>query len=400
MMELEQNAGEPEEIVHPLPADGGAPPLEPAVPSGAGNPGSGKRRPWFWICLLLYFLLLLGIGAFVLFSLSRFLTRYEAGTPSAAVNRYFELLKAGDFDTIYAESGFEPTPFTGKAEYIAYLRDMYREPENLHTAEKSLDSDTQKQYIVYRGDERIGVLHLTSNPADSPTAWTVRTELVYLEPYTYTVSPQLSLRINGVDIASSGLAGEEVQAEYFTGIENYAEVPSLRRYRVEGLLVPPEAKASTNSGASIPLQSDPDKANAYTVCGEVLPEEKTEMLALAEKAAKAYAEYLCKDASKQDALAPIYKGSALYKAISGYSNYWFGTHSAHRFENVQLYGLTGYSPDDFTVEIRFDYVIEYYKTRRYPTHYRMTFLRIDGRWQLIHLLADDNTQESRTDEAG
>ena len=29
------------------------------------------------------------------------------------------------FDTIYAESGFEPTVFTGKADYIAYLREQF-----------------------------------------------------------------------------------------------------------------------------------------------------------------------------------------------------------------------------------------------------------------------------------
>ena len=405
MTELEQNPGKSGNFVIAVPIDDETSPLAPDVSSPAAKTrlkGSGKRRPrpWFWIGLLFYFLLLLGIGTFVLFSLSRFLTRYEAGTPSAAVNRYLELLRTGDFDTIYAESGFKPTAFTGKSEYIAYLRELYREPENLHTVEKIIDSDTQKQYIVYRGDERIGVLHLTPNPADGRTAWTVRTELAYLEPYTYTVSPKLDLWINGVDIASSGLTGEEVQTEYYTGIEEYTAAPSLQRYRVEGLLLPPKAEAFTSVGVPVPLCPDPNTTNAFTVCGEVLPEEKTEMLALAEKVAKTYSEYLSKDASKQDALAHIYKDSSFYKAVAGYSNYWFGTHSSHSFENFQLYGLTSYSPDDFTVEASFDYVVKYYKTRRYPTHYTMTFLRIDGRWQLIHLMADDKTLEGGVDPAG
>lgn len=169
MTELEQNPGKSGNFVIAVPIDDETSPLAPDVSSPAAKTrlkGSGKRRPrpWFWIGLLFYFLLLLGIGTFVLFSLSRFLTRYEAGTPSAAVNRYLELLRTGDFDTIYAESGFKPTAFTGKSEYIAYLRELYREPENLHTVEKIIDSDTRKQYIVYRGDERIGVLHLTPNP--------------------------------------------------------------------------------------------------------------------------------------------------------------------------------------------------------------------------------------------
>ena len=52
------------------------------------------------------------------------------------------------------------------------------------------------------------------------------------------------------------------------------------------------------------------------------------------------------------------------------------------------------------MEASFDYVVKYYKTRRYPTHYTMTFLRIDGRWQLIHLMADDKTLEGGVDPAG
>lgn len=123
------------------------------------------------------------------------------------------------------------------------------------------------------------------------------------------------------------------------------------------------------------------------------------MLALAEKTAKAYSEFLSKDAAKRDILAHIYKGSHFYDAVAGFDNYWYGTHSSHSFENFRLYNLRSYSPDDFTVEASFDYVVQYYRTRKYPTHYTMTFLRIDGRWQLTNLQADDNTQGGTTDQA-
>ena len=387
------------DILESSPPDAETDPASPSFPedTAAKRPEKRRFRHWFSVVLLLYFLLLLGIGAFALSSLSRFLTRYEAKAPAPAVDRYLALLQAGDFDTIYAESGFEPTVFTGKTEYISYLRELYREPEGLHTVEKASDTDGAKQYIVYRGDERVSTLYLTPAPDGGDAAWLAHTELHYLDPYTYTVSPRLHLMINGVDVASSGLSGEEVRTAYYAGIKDDSIAPSLLRYRVEGLLVPPAAEAFTDRGIAVPLLADPDEANTFTVRGGIHPGEEPDMLELAEKVAKTYSEFLSKDAAKRDALAHIYKGSYFYDAVSGFNNYWFGTHSSHGFENFKLYNLASYSPDDFTVEASFDYVVQYYKTRKYPTHYTMTFLRIDGRWQLTELLADDQTQDGTSD---
>lgn len=79
--------------------------------------------------------------------------------------------------------------------------------------------------------------------------------------------------------------------------------PSLLRYRVEGLLVPPDAQAFTDRGVAVPLLPDPDEARAFTARGGISPGEEPEMLALAEKTAKAYSEFLSKDAAKRDILA-------------------------------------------------------------------------------------------------
>ena len=108
---------------------------------------------------------------------------------------------------------------------------------------------------------------------------------------------------------------------------------------------------------------------------------------------------MSKDAAKRDVLAHIYKGSTFYAAVTGFNNYWFGPHSSHSFEDLKVYNLTSLSPDEFTVEVSFQYVVQYYKTRKYPTHYTMTFLRIDDRWQLITLQADDKIQTDLSEPA-
>ena len=381
----------------PIPVSAPAYPLYEEA--GAAKPVKRWFRHWFPVILGVYFLLILGAGAVALSSLSLFLTRYEAGAPAPAVDRYLGLLKSGDFDTIYAESGFEPTAFTGKAEYIAYLKNLYADPDDLHTLEKASDSVDSKQYIVYRGDDRITTLALNRAPEGSGAAWIVRTDLQYLEPYVYTVSPKFRLRINGTDVSSSGLSGEEVREEFFSGLKDAGDAPSLLRYRVEGLLVPPEAEVLTEQGTSVPLLADSNKPNTFVAKGAILPDEESEMLICAEKVAKTYSEFLSKDAAKRDVLAHIYKGSTFYAAVTGFNNYWFGTHSSHSFEDLKVYNLTSLSPDDFTVEVSFHYVVQYYKTRKYPTHYTMTFLRIDDRWQLVTLQADDKVQTDSSEPA-
>ena len=164
----------------PIPVSAPAYPLYEET--GAAKPVKRRFRHWFPVILGVYFLFILGAGAVALSSLSRFLTRYEAGAPAPAVDRYLGLLKSGDFDTIYAESGFEPTAFTGKAEYIAYLKNLYADPDDLHTLEKASDSADSKQFIVYRGDDRVTTLSLNRAPEGSDAAWIVRTDLQYLDP--------------------------------------------------------------------------------------------------------------------------------------------------------------------------------------------------------------------------
>ena len=288
----------------PIPVSAPAYPLYEKT--GAAKPVKRRFRHWFPVILGVYFLLILGAGAVALSSLSRFLTRYEAGAPAPAVDRYLGLLKSGDFDTIYAESGFEPTTFTGKAEYIAYLKNLYADPDDLHTLEKASDSADSKQFIVYRGDDRVTTLSLNRAPEGSDAAWIVRTDLQYLDPYVYTVSPKLRLRINGTDVTSSGLSGEEVREEFFSGLKDAGDAPSLLRYRVEGLLVPPEAEVLSEQGTSVPLLADSDKPNTFVAKGAILPDEESEMLKCAEKVAKTYSEFLSKDAAKRDVLAHIY----------------------------------------------------------------------------------------------
>ena len=328
------------------------------------------------------------------------MTRYEAAAPAPAVDRYLTLLRTGDFDTIYAESGFEPTVFTGKADYIAYLRELYREPENLHTVEKASDAGKQKQYIVYRGDERVSLLYLDPAPEGCDAAWRAHRAALPGAAYTYTVSPPSCICRSAVWISpSSGLTGEEVRTEYYAGIDDHAVAPSLLRYRVEGLLVPPDAQAFTDRGVAVPSAARSGRSPRLYGTRRDLAGEEPEMLALAEKDRESLFRifeqgrgqtgytrpYLQRlpismtplRASTTTGTAPI---PPIASKISGCTISELFSRRFHGRGQLRLCGTVLQDPE-------------------IPTHYTMTFLRIDGRWQLTDLQADDNTQGGTTDQA-
>ena len=77
------------------------------------------RRGGFWKGLGLFFVGMLVLTAVLCALLWQALKKYEAGTPAAAMRRYLVQVQQQEYDQLYEASGFTPTEFTGKEEYIA-----------------------------------------------------------------------------------------------------------------------------------------------------------------------------------------------------------------------------------------------------------------------------------------
>ena len=91
------------------------------------------RRGGFWKGLGLFFVGMLVLTAVLCALLWQALKKYEAGTPAAAMRRYLVQVQQQEYDQLYEASGFTPTEFTGKEEYIAYLKRLY-DGQNLRAA--------------------------------------------------------------------------------------------------------------------------------------------------------------------------------------------------------------------------------------------------------------------------
>ena len=91
------------------------------------------RRGGFWKGLGLFFVGMLVLTAVLCALLWQALKKYEAGTPAAAMRRYLVQVQQQEYDQLYEASGFTPTEFTGKEEYIAYLKHLY-DGQNLSQA--------------------------------------------------------------------------------------------------------------------------------------------------------------------------------------------------------------------------------------------------------------------------
>ena len=349
-----------------------------------------KFRHWFAIGLSVYFVLLLAAGGIAVFFLWKHLEAYEAQSPATAVSRYVDWIQRGEWEAIYAQSDFEPDRLNTKEQYMAYLACLYNgERESIRTAERVSDQPDTKQYNLYMGDRKVTTLTLYPEG----TTWRVETALTYQEPVVLTASPEIQLTVNGVAMTDLGIEPVEVGETYFDGPRDAALFPHMRRYTVEGLLNPPEITAATADGQeAVPVEEEDGTLFYYP--GN--PDEQQEMLELTEKAAKAYTQYFSKDAPKADILNRIYKDTPLYDAVKQSSNYWYGPHSSFSYQSFHIYNLQQYTPDDFTVEVAMEYAVRFYTTRVYPLHYRMRFLRIDGEFRLVSMVADDKVPENMT----
>ena len=108
------------------------------------------RRGGFWKGLALFFVGMLVLTAVLCALLWQALKRYEAGTPAAAMRRYLTQVQQQEYDQLYEASGFTPTEFTGKEEYIAYLKSLY-DGQDLSQAtfnQRTGGADGQRLYAV------------------------------------------------------------------------------------------------------------------------------------------------------------------------------------------------------------------------------------------------------------
>lgn len=358
------------------------------------DPLPPRRKPRFFRGLCLYFVIVLAVILVGLWFFYSYLAKREAATPNAALQRYMDWVIAGDYESIYQTSGFEESLINNKESYLRYLETLYKDASDL-TVRQQVTTDTEvTRYSLYSGSKRLSTLLLARSAEGDGTAWYVTTDLAQQPTYTVTAAEDVRLTINGVDVSLLSLPSAEVQSEVFPTAEGATvTTPTVRRYTLDNLLTPPTVAALTLGGEDCTVVTEGE--SIYVFSPETA-DDRTTHEQLAVEAAKTYAKFVAKDASRTQLLKIIHKDSQLYQTIRNFSNVWFNKHESYEFRNVEFAKYTRYTADDFSCVVSFQpiYMRNGKPIQSTPVCYRMTFLRVEGEWTLYAL-----TQTTR-EEAG
>ncbi len=328
---------------------------EPELPTA-------RPRRGFTIFFGIFTVLLLAAVAVALWYFQNLLVGYESSVNEPPLQAYMELIEKGDYETLYASSGFQPTELNTKEDYIAYLKALYNGAGKLSVVGQVTTDDTVQRYNLYsNGKDKLSTLLVTSETAgDGTTTWYVTTELIYQPTYTVTASEDIDLYINGnnVDLLPSDVVSvTEVQSTVFD-FETDVTLPVIRTYTLEGLLLEPDIQANGLSGNEC-IRIEKDRHLLLMLADDGYERSLHEELA----AETVTAHYTTETVSLQEL------------TVSDYSRY---------------------SESDFTCTVKFMPVT--LAEDGTPTVgetavvYDMTFLQADGEWTLCALAVDGVAQ--------
>ena len=209
--------------------------------------GRGFRIALLIITVLLFIAVTVGLWFF-----KNALTDFEATSDAPPLEAYMELIKQGDYETLFASSGFRETELNSKDDYITYLSTLYADVGELSvTKQLTTDSKITRYNLYSDGKDKIATLLVTSEVGkDGKTTWYITTELSYQPTYTVTASADVDLYINGQSAAllsEETVTVTEMQSSIF-GFATDVTLPVIRTYTINGLLLPPEIEATGLSG--------------------------------------------------------------------------------------------------------------------------------------------------------
>ncbi len=224
------------------------------------------------------------------------------------------------------------------------------------------------------------------------------------DAYKITVvcpSADTALTLNGVDAGADIKAQENGMPVYpFTeGLEKYinGRIP-LGYFTLEGVYGKPEIVCKSSDGTALPYTLTED-AEGLTYC--FYPSESEALKAEHEKLAVSYTEDYIKYASGgyqivnrtfAVAASHLLAGSPAYEKLES-TKFSFGQNKPYtvKKQEITTYGYTQWGENcfsclvDFTVDITTSYDVEQKDQRDEVKGMRLTYAKIDGKWQIVGL---------------
>ena len=312
-----------------------------------------------------------------------FLASYEKSNPSYYTDNLISVLEKGDYKKAAEMLSFEESEFFNFNHRTEFIQHIVGGKEDITVSKVKSESKDVLNYIV-KGENGNIPFSLTKEENSLPfnmSGYSISLNLEKTSPWKIAVSDTaLAVKVNGVSVTDKYLSSETSVPYSYKTLNNNDIAPKLKTYIIDGLYTPPQITCDNGK-----IFTDPKNRTVFiTLSSEISEELKT----LVENSAVTYAKFISNDVSRTAVMSMIYKDTHFYASVANFSPSWYVDHDSAQAENIEIFDYTEYSPDAFSVQIKFDYRIKQSQwniNKVYPTHYRMSFAKIDGQFKIINI---------------
>ena len=353
---------------------------------------TARRIPWFWIFLLVF---ALGCAAAVGFALDRlwqeliiYQKQHDAVQPETAIAAYLKNIENSRFETVLAESGFEPDAWNEDADYITWLKKLYGEKPTALICQPmngSHEGEPGKPWAVLDGETRITTMYLEEyKNTDGDTAWSIRTPAVYNEGYAIDAAEYIEVSVNSAPIDPAESTGYAFIPAYLN-LTDETPPPRMLQYRSPRLLGGTTFSAMGGNGEICRIDRD-EALRSVMMTVQPFEADIVDFEIIMKDVATRYAEFISKDGTFTRFSQHLYRNTKFYDSVRTFDNSWYIDHQSHTIENWEFSNITKYSAGTFAGDISFEYVVmQGAKEHRFPSGYHMAFMEFDGGYKLISL---------------
>lgn len=314
-----------------------------------------------------------------------FLAAFEKSDPRYYIDEVVTAIEERRYDDAAALAHFEESKFFSKEQYESYIKTTLGEETGLKVREVKSEKEGEKIYRVkgVNGELRFIVTEQPDTLGFGLSSYTVKQELGESGSWKIAAPDSVTVSVNGVELDESYRTDEAVWPTQFDTLHDTSFAPRLAVYKVDGLYVKPEVSVP---GAQVQVDySDKNCTAQVSVIKADIPQDRSAAIL---KAAKTYAYFVSGDATLANVAQLLYTDTAFYDSVKTYSSYWYISHDSAEFENLKVLNYAEYSHDAFSAEVTFDYHVRRARgniDKTYPTHYRVSFAKIDGKMKVVNI---------------
>lgn len=353
------------------------------------------RFPVFWICLLVFVALVLGVMVKALAQIRVWLVDYEAVQPKYAAAEVFRTHFADPDYAALADACPMPanlSPLETKAGFAAELEERFGDAETSYAA-TTPDAEGNLRYLVKAGEQKIAIFSLVPAAEKSRfgfTQYTLGSIELYIRPeesVAVRVPAHYEVRINGTPLTADYLTEDGIPTDSCEHMPEGLSGITYAAYAADCLLRDPTVEVLTPDGTAAPLTRDPETGEwqAGVVYDAALKAEYSDYII---GIAQNYAAFVMKDAYFSSFSGYFDHSTDLYQTVRQVPTSFVWRHDGFEFADVSAEEFYSYSEDVFSCRVRFMHILHRIGSEDYTEQFDVTFYlhRVDGKFLIYDMV--------------